>query len=101
MTISVVLKRRRSWLIACALFPVVAFATQVFVFPGNTKLGPQFWKLDAVTVVEALIGVRMLVGLALAEKNWKAWYYLVLPIVVAVVVEWLGRVVLNPPKWMS
>jgi hypothetical protein len=79
----------------------MALATQVAVFPGNTKGGPNFWTLDGMTVVTACIGLRMLVGLALAEKTWKAWLYFLLPIPFAVEINWLEGVVRNPPPWIS
>ena len=99
--IGAALRSRRSWLVACGLFPLMALATHVAVFPGNTKGGPHFWTLDGMTVVTVFIGLRMLVGLALAEKTWKAWFYFLLPIPFAVGINWLEGVMRNPPSWFS
>ena len=100
-TIAAGLRRRVPWMVACWLFPIMVVATHVAVIPGNTRIGPQFWKIDGMTVVSVCVGLRLVVGLALAEKTWKAWFYFFLPIPFAITINWLGGVVLNPPDWAS
>jgi hypothetical protein len=98
-TIILALRCRVPWLIACGLFPIMVVATHIAVFPGNTPVGPQFWKIDGMTVVSVGIGLRLVVGMALAEETWKAWFYFFLPIPFAIAINWLEGVVLNPPAW--
>lgn len=99
--IKAALKQRRPWLIACGLFPFMALVTQIAVFPGSTKSGTNFWTLDGMTVVTACIGLRLLVGLALAERRWKAWFYFFLSIPFAIVIVWIEQVARNPPPWLD
>ena len=79
----------------------MTLATHVAVNAGVTKGGPIVWPLDGMTIVTACIGLRMLVGLALAEATWKAWFYFFLPIPFVVGINWLEGMMRNPPPWFN
>ncbi len=71
------LKRRRTWFIACLLYIPMLFITIPSVVCA-CAIGSA--KGQALFFAELCVAGRMLIGLALAEKNWKAWFYLFLPI---------------------
>jgi hypothetical protein len=81
-------KRRTVWIIACLLFLPMMFLTISSVAclcaRGDAKI-------RALFIAESLIVLRMIVGLVRAEENWKAWFYLFLPIGLTVLVELLVR----------
>ena len=59
---------------SCVAFLVIAVVTGLSL-PGNTKSGIHVIHWDAWALIQALIGTRILFGLLLAERSWKAWFY--------------------------
>ncbi len=66
------IKQRRSWILACCLFPIMIVATIPFV-SCMCAIGDA--KARVLFVAEMCVFLRMLIGLLLAEKRWKAWFY--------------------------
>ena len=81
------LKQRWIWIVVSILYvPMFIFTTgAVFSF---SPLGVS--KMETLMVVELVVAGRIIIGLYLNEKFWKAVMYLFLPILLAFLTEFIG-----------